>query len=101
MIRKLSKIKFKEIIMKEIEELDKIENPTIEQQLKKRNWIRNLALIDSNHPKVWCEMQKQKITNLMACNFCPYGHMMECHYPYICDSEYCNHYNYGGDNWCE
>ena len=85
--------------MKEIEGFEKIENPSIEQRLKKRNLLRNLALIESDRPEVWCEIQKAKTTKLMACMFCPYGHMMECHHPYTCDSQYCNHY-YRGDDEC-
>ena len=80
--------------MKEIEEFEKIENPSIKQQLRKRNLLRNLALMDSNHPEVWCALHNTKITNLMACMFCSYGHIMECHHPYTCDSQYCNHYKF-------
>jgi len=86
--------------MKEIEEFETIENPSIEQQLKKRNLLRNLALMESDHPEVWCELHKVKITNLMECMFCSYGHMMECHHPYTCDSQYCNHYYYRNDEEC-
>lgn len=28
----------------------------------------------------------------MACNFCPYGHMLECHYPQTCEEAECSHY---------
>jgi len=28
----------------------------------------------------------------MACMFCPYGHMLECHHPYTCDEVECSHY---------
>lgn len=28
----------------------------------------------------------------MACMFCPYGHMLECHYPYTCEEVECSHY---------
>lgn len=28
----------------------------------------------------------------MACMFCPYGHMMECHYPHTCEEAECSHY---------
>jgi hypothetical protein len=27
-----------------------------------------------------------------ACTFCPYGHMLECHYPYTCEEARCSHY---------
>ncbi|MFQ6076935.1 MAG: hypothetical protein ACE5Z5_12545 [Candidatus Bathyarchaeia archaeon] len=28
----------------------------------------------------------------MACMFCPYGHMLECHYPMTCEEAQCDHY---------
>lgn len=28
----------------------------------------------------------------MACMFCPYGHMLECHYPLTCEEAECSHY---------
>ncbi len=28
----------------------------------------------------------------MACMLCPYGHMLECHYPYTCEEAECHHY---------
>ena len=30
--------------------------------------------------------------NPMACMFCPYGHLSECHYPFTCDEIDCSHY---------
>jgi len=30
--------------------------------------------------------------NPIACTFCPYGHMLECHWPYTCDKVECSHY---------
>lgn len=30
--------------------------------------------------------------NPIACTFCPYGHMLECHYPYTCEHVECEHY---------
>ena len=50
---------------------------------------------DLEKRKVYCEHEKMYITNLMKCKIaCPYGHITECHYPYTCNSEYCNHYHY-------
>ena len=98
-MKSLSKEEFKEIVTKEIEEFEKIENPSIEQQLKKRNLLRNLALMDSDRPEVWCALHNTKITNLMACMLCPYGHITECHHPYTCDSQYCNHYKYQNEEF--
>jgi hypothetical protein len=28
----------------------------------------------------------------MACMVCPYGHMLECHYPMTCEEANCSHY---------
>jgi hypothetical protein len=28
----------------------------------------------------------------IACTFCPYGHMLECHYPQTCEEAKCSHY---------
>jgi len=30
--------------------------------------------------------------NALACMFCPFGHMLECHYPYTCEHVECSHY---------
>lgn len=30
--------------------------------------------------------------NPMACMFCSYGHMTECHYPSTCEEARCSHY---------
>ena len=30
--------------------------------------------------------------NQMACMFCQYGHMLECHFPYTCEEVECSHY---------
>lgn len=27
---------------------------------------------------------------MVACQFCPFGHMLDCHFPHNCDSEHCN-----------
>jgi hypothetical protein len=31
-------------------------------------------------------------TSPMACMLCPYGHMLECHYPLTCEEARCSHY---------
>ena len=28
----------------------------------------------------------------VACTFCQFGHMLDCHYPYTCDEAECSHY---------
>lgn len=30
--------------------------------------------------------------NPMACMFCPYGHILCCHFPYTCEEVECSHY---------
>ncbi len=30
--------------------------------------------------------------NAMAPMFCPYGHMLECHYPMTCEEAQCEHF---------
>lgn len=30
--------------------------------------------------------------NPMACMFCPYGHMTDCHHPQTCEEANCSHY---------
>ncbi len=27
-----------------------------------------------------------------SCTLCPYGHMLECHYPQTCEEAQCDHY---------
>lgn len=33
-----------------------------------------------------------KAVNPIACMFCPYGHMLECHWPMTCADAECGHY---------
>lgn len=50
--------------------------PTMEE-INQRNLMRFFRLKDQKETPIF---------------YCPYGHMLECHWPYTCDSEYCNHY---------
>lgn len=34
--------------------------------------------------------------NTMACMFCPWGHMLHCHYPFTCEEADCGHYEEEG-----
>ena len=90
----LSKQESFKLIQKEIDRLNEKENKTEVEKLKLRNLMRFWDLNHSKSISVFCPIENQNITNLVRCTFCPYGHMTECHYPYTCDSEYCNHYNY-------
>lgn len=29
---------------------------------------------------------------VIRCTFCPYGHMLECHYPNTCEEAECSHW---------
>ena len=31
-------------------------------------------------------------TNPIACTFCPFGHMLECHWPMNCEEAQCQHF---------
>lgn len=37
----------------------------------------------------------------MACMFCPYGHLTECHYPYTCQEAQCSHYQTEMEEWSD
>jgi hypothetical protein len=34
----------------------------------------------------------RKARSALACMFCPYGHMLECHYPLECEEARCSHF---------
>lgn len=35
--------------------------------------------------------------NAIACMLCPFGHILECHYPYTCQQAECSHYQMEGN----
>jgi hypothetical protein len=76
------------LFKKEIQ-LIKNQHPTFED-LRERNIQRLCALKEQK--RVYCPMYQLQIENVGTCHFCSYGHMTECHYPYTCDSRYCQHY---------
>ncbi len=90
----LSKQESLNLIKKEIDRLNELENKTEVDKLKLRNLMRFWDLSNSKSISIFCPMDEKNITNLARCMFCAYGHMTECHHPHTCDSEYCNHYNY-------
>lgn len=78
------------LIQKEIQYI-KDEYPTSED-LKERNKERFEDLRE-NEGSVYCPMFHKRIQNLTMCHLsCMNGHMTECHYPYDCNSEFCQHY---------
>lgn len=93
----IENIDVKKLLQDGIENLEKMEYQTIEQQLKLRNLKRHLEMSKASEKQivvsVWCELENSKISNLAKCMFCKHGHMTECHHPYTCDSDYCNHYS--------
>nr|BDI55014.1 MAG: hypothetical protein [uncultured archaeon] len=88
-MQKMSKKQAHELINSEIKELMQIEVKTIEDILKIRNLER---ILTSERGYVYCPLIKANTPNIMKCMFCSFGHMTECHYPYTCNSEYCNRY---------
>ena len=90
-MQRISKKQFHKHINLEIKELMQIEVKTIENILKIRNLKRTLTL---ENGYIYCPLIQANTPNTMKCMFCSFGHMTECHHPYTCNSEYCNHYNY-------
>ena len=76
-------------ISKEIESV-KHDNPTI-KEISKRNIKRIFDL--KGKKACYCPIIKDYMKNLMICHLtCQYGHITECHYPYKCQPDLCNHY---------
>lgn len=76
------------LIVNEISHI-KDERPTL-NDLKKRNLRRIFDLKEKKN--VYCPIIKEYTKNLMICHLaCPFGHFTECHYPFSCQSLYCNH----------
>jgi len=72
------------------EEGDEGEHYPTKEELDERNATRIKDI--QNHDEAYCPQERCYISDLMKCMFCHYGHMTECHYPYDCNSDYCNHY---------
>ena len=66
--------------------------PTVED-LRERNIKRSKQLQEQKeNPNIYCAQIHMEVGNLMMCVSCSFGHMTECHYPYDCNSDYCQHY---------
>ncbi|MFX0188719.1 MAG: hypothetical protein ACFE8A_13395 [Candidatus Hodarchaeota archaeon] len=85
------------LIEKEVQ-LIRDDYPTMEE-INKRNIMRMFRLKDQKkNPIFYCPQIHMDITNLMVCHIrCQYGHMLECHWPYTCNSDYCHHYRHQED----
>ena len=49
------------------------------------------------HPQIAAQMgvpgnEKCICSTAMAAMFCPFGHMLECHYPMFCEEAQCAHF---------
>ena len=80
------------MIQREIQ-IIKDEFPT-KEDLKERNLKREERLQEQKKdPNIYCAQIHMEIGDLMMCHLsCSFGHMTECHYPYDCNSDYCQHY---------
>lgn len=80
------------IVTKEIQST-KDNNPT-NSELIERNIRRIYDL--KNKKAVYCPIVRDIMENLTICHlFCQYGHITECHYPFECEPEKCNHFFQG------
>ncbi|MCP6718908.1 MAG: hypothetical protein KJI71_01570 [Patescibacteria group bacterium] len=80
------------IVQREIQ-IIKDDYPT-GKDLKERNLNRFKKLQgQKQNPVVYCPQFHMEIQNIMMCHVsCPFGHMLECHYPYEHNSDFCEHY---------
>jgi len=82
-----------ELIQKMIQKLESKPERTIEEKLKLRNLKRIFNIRDGF---IYCPLKGKKLPRekFTICWVCAYGHFLFCHYPYTCDSEYCNKYKF-------
>lgn len=86
--------KVEEMICESISTLESNDKRTIKQYISLRN-LKKLYF-GAKLGLVFCPATKDNAEFQMNCFSCPYGHLMECHYPFDCDSPYCNHrFKYG------
>lgn len=83
--------KILENLKKDLVSLEEIEKKSIKNYFTIRA-ITNM--ISAKELSVqFCPIVEGVQENPMGCWFCAFGHATECHFPYDCDSEYCNHYH--------
>ena len=53
-----------------------------------------IAFLKKHSKAKWfeCPLNEGNEVSMLACMTCPYGHMLECHYPFDCSTAYCEHY---------
>ena len=49
-------------------------------------------------PYLSCPANNNERVQPMACMFCPYGHMTECHFDKTCEEANCSHYHQAIEN---
>ena len=82
------------LVQNEIQRI-KDKRPTL-LDLKQRNLRRIFDLKEKT--RVFCPIIREYMNNLMTCHIaCPFGHITECHYPYQCQPEFCNHCKFNKD----
>ncbi len=52
-----------------------------------------IEMAKKSMPWLSCPVRNNMRMTPMACIFCPYGHMCECHFPYTCEEVDCSHYH--------
>lgn len=81
-------------LMKELmSKLESKSDKTIKEKLQLRNLKR---FFNIKNGFIYCPLKEKKLPEgkFINCWFCAYGHFLFCHYPYTCDSEYCNKYKF-------
>lgn len=88
-VKVLTTPKSDELIKKLMDKLESKPDKTIKEKLQLRNLKRFFNIKDGF---VYCPLKEKKLPRekFITCWFCAYGHFLFCHYPYTCDSEYCN-----------
>jgi hypothetical protein len=83
-----------------------LEEFCLELQKQAPNLSKEKAIEMAKNCMPWlsCPAKNNARMTPMACMFCPYGHMTECHFPYYCEDANCSHYRqacedefYGGN----
>jgi len=77
-------------LKKNVEQLDAKPGKSVKDYLQLRNLKK--MVVEKELSLVFCPLQEIFSEGPMPCMFCNHGHMLECHFPYDCSSEYCNHY---------
>lgn len=75
----------KEVILSEWANHIRSQSPELTEE-------KALELAKKTMPYLSCPANNNEKVPPMRCMFCPYGHMLDCHYPFTCDEAECSHY---------